>query len=127
GSVIKPLTGPLQLGPSDAAVLRPKLTSWKGIALSCGLAPHIADPYEMAIASIDEAVRNAVCVGADPAKMAILDNFCWPSVSNEQSMGALVAACQACHDAALAYEIPFISGKDSLNNQFTDQETGEVL
>src|SRR5688572_13370136 len=58
GSVIKPLTGPLQIGPSDAAVLRPKLGSSRGVALGCGLAPHVADPYEMAIASIDEAIRN---------------------------------------------------------------------
>jgi phosphoribosylformylglycinamidine synthase len=127
GSVIKPLVGPEQIGPSDAAVLRPKLDSYKGIALACGLAPHVADPYDMAIASIDEAVRNVVAVGGDPAKTAILDNFCWPSVDDERTMGTLVRACEACRDAALAYGIPFISGKDSLHNQFTNQETGEVL
>ena len=127
GSVIKPLIGPEQIGPSDAAVLRPKLNSYKGIALACGLAPHIQDPYDMAIASIDEAIRNVVAVGADPAKTAILDNFCWPSVDDEKTMGTLVRACEACRDAALAYGIPFISGKDSLHNQFTNQETKEVL
>ncbi len=127
GSVVKPLTGPLQQGPSDAAVIRPKLNSFRGVTLACGMAPHIADPYAMAIASIDEAVRNSVAVGADPDKIAILDNFCWPSVSSDADMGSLVAACEACRDAALAYGIPFISGKDSLNNQFTNQETGEVL
>src|SRR5687767_4661439 len=127
GSVIKPLVGPLQIGPSDAAVVRPKLNSHRGVAIACGLAPHIEDPYAMSIASIDEAVRNAVCVGADPAKMAILDNFCWPSVDDDKTMGTLVRACEACRDAALAYGIPFISGKDSLHNQFTNQETGEVL
>ena len=127
GSVIKPLVGPQQIGPSDAAVIRPKLGSHRGIALACGLAPHVDDPYAMAIASIDEAVRNAVCVGADPNRMAILDNFCWPSVDDEQTMGTLVRACEACRDAALAYGIPFISGKDSLHNQFTNGETGEVI
>lgn len=127
GSVIKPLTGPLQIGPSDAAVLRPKLGSYRGIALGCGLVPHIADPYEMALASIDEAVRNVVAVGADPGKIAILDNFCWPSVDDEQTMGTLVRACEACRDAALAYGTPFISGKDSLHNQFTDSETRRVI
>jgi len=127
GSVIKPLIGPEQIGPSDAAVLRPKLNSYKGIALACGLTPHISDPYEMAIAAIDEAIRNVVAVGADPAKTAILDNFCWPSVDDEKTMGTLVRACEACRDAALAHGIPFISGKDSLHNQFTNQETGEVL
>jgi len=127
GSVIKPLLGPEQIGPSDAAVLRPKLTSYKGIALACGLAPHVPDPYDMAIAAIDEAIRNIVAVGADPAKTAILDNFCWPSVDDEKTMGTLVRACEACRDAALAHGIPFISGKDSLHNQFTNSETGEVL
>src|SRR5262249_53385180 len=76
---------------------------------------------------IDEAIRNAVAVGADPSKLAILDNFCWPSVDDERTMGTLVAACEACYDASKAYGIPFISGKDSLHNQFTNQETGEVL
>ena len=127
GSVVKPLTGPLQVGPSDAAVLRPKLSSYKGVALGCGLAPHIEDPYEMALAAIDEAIRNVVAVGADPAKIAILDNFCWPSVDDPITMGALARACEACHDAARAYGIPFISGKDSLHNQFTNQETGQVI
>jgi phosphoribosylformylglycinamidine (FGAM) synthase-like enzyme len=127
GSVVKPLVGPRQLGPSDAAVLRPKLSSRRGIALGCGLCPQIEDPYEMAIASIDEAIRNVVAVGADPDRVAILDNFCWPSVEDELTMGTLVRACEACRDAALALGIPFISGKDSLNNQFTNGETGEVI
>jgi phosphoribosylformylglycinamidine synthase len=127
GSVIKPLIGPQQIGPSDAAVVRPKLSSFRGVAISAGLAPHIEDPYDMAIAAIDEAVRNAVAVGADPDQMAILDNFCWPSVDDELTMGTLVRACEACRDAALAYGIPFISGKDSLHNQFTNSQTGEVI
>jgi phosphoribosylformylglycinamidine (FGAM) synthase-like enzyme len=127
GSVVKPFVGPDQRGPSDAAVIRPKLDSLKGVAIGCGLVPHVADPYAMAIASIDEAIRNVVCVGADPAKTAILDNFCWPSVDDEVLMGTLVRACEACRDAALAYGIPFISGKDSLHNQFTNSETGQVL
>jgi phosphoribosylformylglycinamidine synthase len=127
GSIIKPLTGPLQAGPSDAAVIRPKLSSWRGVAIGCGMAPHVEDPYEMAIAAIDEAIRNVVAVGADPGRIAILDNFCWPSVDDERTMGSLVAACEACRDAALAYGIPFISGKDSLHNQFTNTETGQVI
>jgi phosphoribosylformylglycinamidine synthase len=81
----------------------------------------------MALASIDEAIRTAVCVGGDPEKLAILDNFGWPSVDDEVTMGTLVRACEACRDGALAYGVPFISGKDSLHNQFTNQETREVL
>ncbi len=127
GSVIKPLVGPMQIGPSDASVVRPKLGSMRGVAIGCGLVPSVTDPYDMAIAAIDEAVRNVVCVGADYSKVALLDNFCWPSVDDELTMGTLVRACEACRDAARAFGIPFISGKDSLHNQFTDNETGRVI
>jgi phosphoribosylformylglycinamidine synthase II len=127
GSIIKPLIGPRQIGPSDAAVVRPKLGSSKGVALGCGLAPHIVDPYAMAFAAIDEAIRNVVCVGAKLDRIALLDNFCWPSVDDERTMGTLVRACEACRDAAVAFGTPFISGKDSLHNQFTDAATGRVI
>ncbi|MGN6625613.1 MAG: phosphoribosylformylglycinamidine synthase subunit PurL, partial [Tepidisphaeraceae bacterium] len=127
GSVIKPLIGPDQIGPSDASVIRPKLNSLQGVVVSNGLAPAIRDPYAMAIAAIDEAIRNAVCVGADIDRLAVLDNFCWPGTNDERAMGQLVRACEACRDAALAFGVPFISGKDSLHNQFTDSETGRVI
>ncbi len=122
-SVIKPLCGPRQ-GPSDAAVLRPRLSSRRGIALACGLCPHRSDddPYWMAVAAVDEALRNAVCVGADPRHTSILDNFCWGAVDTPEAMGALVRACKGAHDAAVAFALPFISGKDSLNNQFAQSE-----
>jgi len=131
GSVVKPLVGPEQDGPSDAAVLRPKLDSHRAIALACGLAPHLSevnggDSYHAALAAIDEAVRNAVCVGADPDYVAILDNFCWPSCDKPENLGSLVRAAEACYDGALAYRTPFVSGKDSLNNQFTTED-GRVI
>ncbi len=128
GSVVKPLVGPSD-GPSDAAVLRPRLDSTRGIALGCGLRPELGDedPYWMAVAAIDEAIRNVVCVGGDPGQTAILDNFCWPRVDDERHLGALVRACQGCHDAALAYGVPFISGKDSLNNEFAMNDADAEL
>jgi len=119
-SVIKPLAGPA-FGPSDAAVLRPVYASSRGVAIGCGLCPHWSevDPYWMAVRAVDEALRNVICVGADPARVAILDNFCWPKVDTEESLGALVRTCRGAYDAAIAYGLPFISGKDSLNNQFS--------
>jgi phosphoribosylformylglycinamidine synthase II len=119
GSVVKPLGGPGS-GPTDAAVLRPRLDSARGIALGCGNAAHLsdADPYWTAVASIDEAIRNVVAVGGDPARTAILDNFCWGSCDVPRQLGTIVRACQGCYDAAKAYGTPFISGKDSLNNEF---------
>ena len=118
-SVVKPLVGPGR-GPSDAAVIRPVLGSSRGIAIANGICPQLSDrdPYWMAIAAIDEAIRNIVCVGGNPERTAILDNFCWGNCEDPQVMGALVRACQACYDAAVTYGTPFISGKDSLNNEF---------
>ena len=77
--MIKPLVGVANDGPSDAAVLRPVLASRRGIVVACGMNPRYGDfdPYHMAASAIDEAVRNCVAVGADPARIAILDNFCW--------------------------------------------------
>jgi phosphoribosylformylglycinamidine synthase len=120
GSVIKPLVGVNNDGPSDAAVVRPVLSSRRGIAISCGMNPRYADfdTYHMAASAIDEAVRNCVAVGADPARIAILDNFCWGNTERPQTLGSLVRAATACYDVAVALGTPFISGKDSLNNEF---------
>ena len=124
GSVIKPLTGVADDGPSDASVIAPVLGSWQGLAVANGLNPRYGDldPYWMAAAAIDEAVRNAVAVGADPKRTAILDNFCWGNVNDPAILGSLVRAAEACKDVALAFGTPFISGKDSLNNEYRSGE-----
>ncbi len=121
GSVIKPLVGINNDGPSDAAVVRPDLTSMRGLVISCGINPHFGDqdPYWMAASAIDEAVRNCVAVGADPDRIAILDNFCWGNTERAETLGTLVRAAVACQDIAVAYGTPFVSGKDSLNNEFS--------
>jgi phosphoribosylformylglycinamidine synthase II len=120
GSVIKPLVGVDNDGPSDAAVLRPVLGSRRGIVVACGMNPYYGDfdTYHMATSAIDEAIRNCVAVGADPARIAILDNFCWGNTDRPQTLGSLVRAALACHDLAIELQTPFISGKDSLNNEF---------
>ena len=120
GTAIKPLVGPGRDGPGDASVVRPAPGSKSAVALAVGCQPRFADidPYQMALNGIDEAVRNIVCVGGDPDRTAILDNFCWPKCTDPQNLGALVKACQACYDGAIAYGTPFISGKDSLSNEF---------
>jgi phosphoribosylformylglycinamidine synthase len=120
GSVIKPLIGVTNDAPSDAAVLRPRLDSRRGLVLSCGMNPFYGDldPYRMAASGIDEAVRNAVAVGADPKTIALLDNFCWGNTDRPETLGSLVEAALACYETSLGFEMPFISGKDSLNNEF---------
>ncbi|MFO0849068.1 MAG: phosphoribosylformylglycinamidine synthase subunit PurL [Gemmataceae bacterium] len=120
GTVVKPLTGVRNDGPSDAAVITPVHGSWVGAAIGCGLNPRYADldPYAAVAAAIDEAVRNVIAVGADPTRTAILDNFCWANVTDPHTLGALVKTAEACRDVAVAYGTPFISGKDSLNNEY---------
>ncbi|MCL2639361.1 MAG: AIR synthase-related protein, partial [Phycisphaerales bacterium] len=106
--------------PNDAAVVRPLPDSPRAVVLSNGGQPRFGDidPYQMTLNGIDEAIRNLVCGGGDPNYTAILDNFCWPKCTDPQNLGALVKACQACYDGAIAYSTPFISGKDSLSNEF---------
>jgi phosphoribosylformylglycinamidine synthase len=128
GSVIKPLTGISNDGPSDAAVIRPKLNSDKGLAISCGMNPLYGDidPYWMALAGIDEAIRNLICVGGRADRIALLDNFCWGDCTKPETLGPLVRAAQACYDGAMAFEAPFISGKDSLNNEFECEDGTQI-
>ncbi len=121
GSVVKPLVGPECDGPGDAAVVRPLANSRRGLVISCGMNPRFGDfdTYHMAASAIDEAMRNAVAVGADPERIAILDNFCWGYTDRPETLGSLVRAAIACQDLAVALGTPFISGKDSLNNEFS--------
>jgi len=128
GSVIKPLVGAVNDGPSDAAVILPKIDSRRGLAISCGMNPLYGDidPYWMALAGIDEAIRNLICVGGRMDRIALLDNFCWAKCTDPEVLGTLVRAAQACYDGAMAFQAPFISGKDSLNNEFVCED-GTVI
>ncbi len=112
--MVKPLHGD-EAGPSDAAVIKPLRDSWMGVVISCGINPFYPDPYWMAAASIEEALRNNSAVGG--RRVAILDNFVWGSPEDEENMGRLLRAAEACYDFSKALDAPFISGKDSLYNE----------
>ncbi len=118
-SVVKPLSG-RGLINTDAQVLAPVLTSTRGVVLSSALYPtySLLNTYDMALSSLDTAVRNAVSAGAKLSHMAILDNFCWSSSNDKKRLGELVSAVRGCYDGAVAYGTPFISGKDSMFNDF---------
>ena len=120
GTVVRPLVGRHRDGPGDGVVLAdPRDTH--GLAIGIGVNPWygLHDPEAMAHAVVDEAIRNVVAVGADPDRVALLDNFSWGDPRRPTTLGELVAAVQGCHDAALAHGAPFVSGKDSLNNEYT--------
>jgi phosphoribosylformylglycinamidine synthase len=116
----KPLCGVREDGPADAAVLAPKPGSHRGIVLSNGLNPRYSkiDPAAMAECSLDEAMRNLVAAGGDPDYTAILDNYCWGNTRDPQVLGELVRATEALCALAITYRTPFVSGKDSLHNEF---------
>lgn len=119
GSVTKPLQGRGRVN-AEATVTRPLLSSPRAVVLSQALYPWYSegDAYKMAAAAIDGAVRAAVATGADPDYLAILDNFCWTDSYNPARLGQLKDAARACYDTAVAYGTPFISGKDSMFNDF---------
>ncbi|MDZ7261195.1 MAG: phosphoribosylformylglycinamidine synthase subunit PurL, partial [candidate division KSB1 bacterium] len=127
GSVLKPLQGIHNDGPGDACITRPLLDSNKGVIISNGMNPRygLIDPYHSAASAIDEAIRQIIAVGGSLDKIALLDNFCWGNTNKPDRLGGLVRAAQACYDVAKVYETPFISGKDSLNNEY--QVEGESI
>ncbi|HRU14588.1 MAG TPA: phosphoribosylformylglycinamidine synthase subunit PurL [Anaerohalosphaeraceae bacterium] len=129
GSVGKPLMGAANDGPSDAAVIQPKFNSNRGLVIGCGMNPCYGDldPYRMALSGIDEAVRNLICTGARWDRIALLDNFCWGDCSRPQTFGSLVRAAQGCYDGAMIFGAPFISGKDSLNNEFVCEDGQHII
>jgi phosphoribosylformylglycinamidine synthase len=141
-TVVKPLVGRAGNGPGDAAVLQPILdgpgtlgdgsdttrasaiaTSAAGIVLSNGINPlySLYDPYHMATTAIDEALRNLTAVGGDIDRAAILDNFCWGNPADPTQLGSLVRAVKGCYDGSVGFGTPFVSGKDSLNNEYRSQ------
>ena len=123
-SVIKPLVGADRDMNSDATVIRPVLGSQKGLALAQALLPTYStiDAYHMTSCSIDEAVRRLLAVGADLDHIGGVDNFCWPNIQYDPlenpdgkfKAAQLVRSCRALRDLCLAYEIPLLSGKDSM-------------
>jgi len=132
GSVVKPLVGVANDGPSDAAVIRPILDSFEGVVVSNGICPRYSDidTYHMAACAIDEAVRNAIAVGGSLARLAGIDNFCWcDPVESEKTpdgqykLAQLVRANRALYDYTKAYGVPCISGKDSMKNDYIIGET----
>lgn len=142
-TLIKPFTGEKEIGhmgPSDAGVIWLKPhggESENAVAISSGLCPKVSeyDTYTMAEYALDEAVRNAVSSGANPDEMVLVDNFCWPDpIESEKNpdgkfkLAELFRANHALHDLSIDYGMPFVSGKDSMKNDFIGKlRTGETV
>jgi phosphoribosylformylglycinamidine synthase len=128
GSVVKPLTGKKNDGPSDAGIVRPVLAHFNGVVVSHGICPKYSrfDTYHMVACAIDEAIRNNIASGGSLKKMALLDNFCWSDpVASERNpegqykLAQLVRANRALYDYTTFFGTPCISGKDSMKNDYT--------
>ncbi|MBT3349459.1 phosphoribosylformylglycinamidine synthase [bacterium] len=119
GSVVKPLQGPGRVN-GTASVVRPVLDSKKAVVLSQSLGARAteSDAFSAAAGAIDDCVAAAVAVGADVDSLAIMDNFCWCSSDEPERLGQLLAAAHACFETATIFGTPFISGKDSMFNDF---------
>jgi phosphoribosylformylglycinamidine synthase subunit PurSL len=118
-TVVRPLTGSHFDGHSDGVVLA-EPADLDGFAVGIGVNPWfgLLDPQRMAHSVVDEAIRNAVVAGADPDQVVLLDNFSWGDPRRPSTLGALAAAVAGCCEAARVFGAPFVSGKDSLNNEY---------
>ena len=125
GSVLKPLQGKGRVY-ADTSITKPLITSPKGVVLSQGLFPRYSDidTAAMAAAGLDMAVRNVVAAGADLKHTALLDNFCWCSSDEPERLGQLIRAVETIYELAVKYQTPFVSGKDSMFNDFKGYTEG---
>jgi phosphoribosylformylglycinamidine synthase len=130
GSCLKPFVGAACDGPGDASIVLPLefQKSGEGIVVSNGICPRYSeiDAYAMAAYALNEAICNQVAVGADPSRIAILDNFCWPdpiydpvkTPDGKHKLAQLVRSAMALYRGAVDLETPIISGKDSMKNDY---------
>ena len=118
-SIIKPLQGKGRVF-SDSTAIKPLFNSKKCIVTSQGIYPNYSnlDAYKMAACSIDTAIRNLIVTGCNLLNIALLDNFCWCSPEEPEKIYQLKDALKACYDLSTKFCTPFISGKDSMYNDF---------
>lgn len=122
-TLLTPLAGATADAPQDGAVIRVD-GSPHCLALACSLLPEWGKtgPHEMGAAVVDECMRQLVAVGANPDKIAILDNFCMGNPDDATELGQLVETVKGMCEAALTFGAPFVSGKDSFYNYFQTED-----
>ncbi|MEI3005912.1 MAG: AIR synthase-related protein [Victivallales bacterium] len=127
-SVVKPFVGRERDVQGDASVFMVEPLGREGAVLSYGILPRYSDIdcYHMMASVIDLAIRRAVAIGARVDMISGLDNFCWPdpvqsekTPDGEYKMAQLVRANKGLYDYTCAFNVPCISGKDSMKNDST--------
>ncbi len=101
----------------DAALLKPVVDSWKGLALSTGVAPKVSeiDPYWGAWNAVDEAYRSLIAVGATPHSLSDCLNFGNPEEPDK--FWEFRESVKALGDAGKELGIPYASGNVSFYNE----------
>lgn len=119
GSVLKPISGVGEV-ISESSIVRPLLNSNKAVGISQALFPRYGDidTYNMATCAIDTSIKNLICIGVPYKKIALMDNFCWCSSDEPSRLNQLKRAVKGCYDGSVAHLAPYISGKDSMFNDF---------
>ena len=122
-TLLKPLAGATSDAPQDGSVIEIDGSS-RAMSLALSILPEWgkSDPYRMGLAVVDECVRQLILVGGNPNKIGLLDNFCVGNPNDATELGALVETTKGISAAALAYEAPFVSGKDSFYNYFITED-----
>lgn len=126
GTSVKPLN--TRKGPSDGVALVPLEVQAQdnppAVALACGLNPWLTElePRLGTLIAMDEAIRSVVAVGADPTRISLLDNYSWGNPKLPDRLGKLTRSVLACAEGSKLYRAPFVSGKDSLNNEFLEAD-----
>lgn len=126
-SVVKPFVGQDRDVPSDATIAFLEHGSKEGLIVSAGIKPQYSfiDTYHMTASVIDEAIRRIIAVGGrlpdESTPVYGLDNFCWNmsdlySEDGKRKLAQLVRANMALRNYCEAFEVPCISGKDSMKN-----------
>ena len=120
-TVLKPIQGPIGKDvPGDSSVIKPVDDSWKGLALTSDVNPYLmeANPYHGTMSAVEEVCRNLASVGARIDSLA--DCLCFGNPRRPDIMGQFRASCEALKDAAIAVDVPYVSGNVSLYNETQD-------
>ena len=120
-TALKPIQGPIGKDvPGDSSVLKPVDDSWKGLALTTDVNPYLmkANPYHGTRGAVEEVCRNLAAVGARIDSLA--DCLCFGNPRKPDIMGQFRASCEALKDAAMAVDVPYVSGNVSLYNETAD-------
>ncbi|MBI4137153.1 phosphoribosylformylglycinamidine synthase [Candidatus Roizmanbacteria bacterium] len=126
-TALEPFTGVHRDMPNDASVVRLRHGKKTGVVTAHGVNPvlNAEDPYWGSKWAVVRAINNFVAHGGNPNRAALIDNFVWP-FPDEESLGDLDRSVDALCESMDAYELPCISGKDSLSSTYRGPD-GKVI